>query len=441
MRLRTSDLAAAVDGELVGPDVIFDGAVIDSRVASAGHLFVPIVAERDGHDYIESALERGAVAYLASDRAAPARHGGTAVVVADTLAGLQGAGRLARAALSPPVVGITGSVGKTSVKDLLAAVLARGRATTASERSFNNEMGVPLTLLGAPDGTQAVVVEMGARDVGHIADLCAIASPTVGVVTRVAAVHTEVFGTIEDVARAKAELVASLPADGVAVLNAEDERVAAMASATSARVLRFGAGGDVWAEGVRLDAELRASFRLRSPWGGADVSLGSRGAHQVGNALAAAAAALACEAELADVTAGLAEAVLSPWRMELATAPSGALVLNDAYNANPTSVAAALEALVALPAARRVAVLGVMAELGATSDADHAEIGALAARLGVRLVAVAAPAYGGEQVGSVEEARDRLGPLGPGDAVLVKGSRVAGLERLAELLVDHERDA
>jgi len=436
MRLRTSDLAVAALGELVGPDVEVDGASIDSREIRPGQLFVPIVADRDGHDYVGAALARGAGAYLASDREIVDVHGGTAVLVADTLSGLQAAGRVARLHLSPPVVGITGSVGKTSVKDLLAGVLGRALRTTASEKSFNNEMGVPLTLLGAPDGTQAVVVEMGARDVGHIAELCAIAEPTVGIVTRVAAVHTEVFGTIDDVARAKSELVRDLPRDGTAVLNAADERVAAMAAATPASVVTFGAGGDVRAEDVVLDAQLRARFQLCSPWGEVAVAMGSRGRHQVDNALASAAAALVCGVGLDDVAAGLAEALLSPWRMELATAPDGALVLNDAYNANPTSVAAALESLLALPAERRIAVLGVMAELGPTSDDDHAAIGRLAEQHGIRLVAVDAPAYGGEQVASVEEALGLLEPLGPGDAVLVKGSRVAGLERLAELLLE-----
>ncbi|HEX4866849.1 MAG TPA: UDP-N-acetylmuramoyl-tripeptide--D-alanyl-D-alanine ligase [Acidimicrobiales bacterium] len=436
MRLRTSDIATVTGGELVGPDVTVEGATIDSRAVRAGHLFVPIVAGRDGHDYVGAALAAGAAAYLASDREIVAAHDSTAIVVPDTLRGLQDTGHLARAGLTGPVVGITGSVGKTSVKDLLAGVLAQRFRTAASQRSFNNEMGVPLTLLAAPEGTEVVVVEMGARDVGHIAELCAIAEPTVGVVTRVAAVHTEVFGTIDDVARAKSELVRDLPATGTAVLNASDERVAAMASVTPASVLTFGASGEVRAEEVELDHELRARFRLCSPWGDVPVAMASRGVHQVDNALAAAAAALTCGASLEDVAAGLAEALLSPWRMELATAPDGALVLNDAYNANPTSVAAALESLVALPAERRIAVLGVMAELGPTSDAHHAEIGALAARLGVRLIAVDAPAYGGEQVASVEEAMDLLEPLGPGDAVLVKGSRVAELERLAELLLE-----
>jgi UDP-N-acetylmuramoyl-tripeptide--D-alanyl-D-alanine ligase len=432
MELRTADLARVTGGTVVGPDVVVSGASIDSRSTRAGQLFVPVVADRDGHDFIADALAAGAAAYLTSQ--APLGHG-TAVVVGDTVAALQAAGRLARSNLEGPVIGVTGSVGKTSVKDLLASVLGRRFATAASERSFNNELGVPLTLLDAPDGTEAVVVEMGARGIGHIAQLCAIASPTVGIVTRVAAVHTELFGSVEEVARAKGELVAALPPEGTAVLNAADARVAAMAARTEAAVVTFGATGDVRAEALELDDDLRPRFQLRSPWGEAAVQLGVRGLHQVDNALAAAAAALVCGASLDDVVAGLADGVLSPWRMDLRTAPSGALVLNDAYNANPTSVAAALESLAVLPAVRRTAVLGIMAELGDRSDEDHAAIGARAREMGVRLIAVAAPAYGGEDVATVEEAAARLSGAGEGDAVLVKGSRVAGLERLAALLL------
>lgn len=431
MELRCTELAAAVGGRLEGPDAVVAGASIDSRSVQPGQLFVPVVAERDGHDFVPAALAAGAAAYLTS--APPV--GGTAVVVEDTVAALQAAGRHARRMLLGPVIGVTGSVGKTSVKDLLAHVLARRLRTASSERSFNNELGVPLTLLNAPDDTEAVVVEMGARGIGHIADLCVIAAPSIGIVTRVAAVHTEVFGTIDDVARAKSELVRALPASGTAVLNAGDERVAAMAAATEASVVTFGAGGEVQAVDIVLDESLRPRFRLRSPWGDTDVELGVRGVHQIDNALAAAAAALVCGVALDDVVAGLLAAELSPWRMELTTAPGGALVLNDAYNANPTSVAAALDSLAALSAHRRSAVLGVMAELGEGSDQAHAAIGELAARLGIRVIAVGAPAYGGELVASIEDGLVALGPLTEGDAVLVKGSRVAGLERLAALLL------
>jgi UDP-N-acetylmuramoyl-tripeptide--D-alanyl-D-alanine ligase len=433
MELRTSELAAATGGRVEGPEVVVDGASIDSRSVHAGQLFVPIVAERDGHDFVPAALEAGAAAYLT----ARAPVGGTAVVVEDTAAALTALGTLARTRLACPVVGITGSVGKTSVKDLLAAALAPARRTTASERSFNNELGVPLTLLSAPAGAEAVVVEMGARGVGHIAALCTVARPTIGVVTRVAAVHTELFGSIDQVAEAKGELPAALPADGTAVLFAGDERVMAMAARTPARVLTFGEGGDVHAIWLEVDEELRPTFTLVSPWGNAVVELPVRGVHQVDNALAAAAAALACGLTPEEVAAGLAGAALSPWRMELGTAPSGARVLNDAYNANPTSVRAALESLAALPAGRRTAVLGVMAELGEGSDAEHAALGVRARELGVRVIAVAAPAYGADvEVDGVDGALAALGELGPDDAVLVKGSRVAGLERLAALLLD-----
>lgn len=432
MELRAAQLADVVGGRLDGPDVTIVGACIDSRSVRQGQLFVPVVAERNGHDFISAALDAGAIAYLTSSPPL----GGTAIVVDDTVRALQAAGHHARTRLGGTVIGITGSVGKTSVKDLLSGVLAQRLRTAASERSFNNELGVPLTLLNAPEDSEAVVIEMGARDVGHIAALCQIAQPAIGLVTRVAAVHTEVFGTIDDVARAKSELVRALPASGTAVLNAADPRVASMAEVTDAAVLMFGNGGDVYASDRILDESLRGRFTLHAPSGTIGIELAARGIHQVDNALAAAAAALVCGLSLDDVAAGLNEAVLSPWRMELTTAPDGALVLNDAYNANPTSTAAALESLVALPAARYIAVLGGMAELGPDSDEAHRDIGAIAARLGVRVIAVAAPAYGGENVATVAEALDLLEPLGPGDAVLVKGSRVAGLERLAELLLE-----
>ncbi len=432
MQLRTRDLATAVGGRLEGPDVTVDGASHDSRAVTPGQLFVPIVAERDGHEFIGAALANGAVAYLTAGPLAD----GTAIVVDDTVVALQAAGRHARAQLpGAVVVGITGSVGKTSVKDLLAAILSERMATAASLRSFNNELGVPLTLLSAPDGTEAVVVEMGARGLGHIAALCAIATPTIGIVTRVAAVHTEAFGTIEDVARAKAELVKALSVDGTAVLNSADPAVLAMATRSRATVVTYGDGGDVWADGVFIDDGLRARFALRSPWGDVDVALAVRGLHQVENALAAAAAALACGVDLGAVQTGLASAELSPWRMALATAPSGATILNDSYNANPTSVAAALDSLAALPALRRTAVLGLMAELGPREAAEHAGIGERARALGIRLIAVAAPAYSGEDVASMEEAVVLLGPIDEHDAILVKGSRVAGLERLAAALL------
>jgi len=428
VRLRATALALACGGEVSGPDVEVDGAANDSRSLRPGQLFVPLVAERDGHGFVPAALAAGAAAYLTARPPA----GGTAIIVDDTGAALLACGRLARSTLPERVVGVTGSVGKTSVKDLLAVALAGTWATASSERSFNNEIGVPLTLLGAPDGTQAVVLEMGARGVGHIRLLCEVGRPTVGVVTSVAAVHTELFGSIEEVAVGKGELVEGLPASGTAVLNADDERVAAMAARTAARVLRFGRAGEVRAEAVACDDELRPSFRLCTPWGDAPVRLGVRGAHQVGNALAAAAAALACGVALPAVAEGLGAAVPSPLRMDLRRTRSGALVLNDAYNANPTSMAAALQALAALPGTgRRVAILGPMTEL-ADPAAAHAEVAALAASLRIELIPTATPLYGPP---AADDPVAALGPLRKGDAVLVKASRAARLERTAEALL------
>jgi UDP-N-acetylmuramoyl-tripeptide--D-alanyl-D-alanine ligase len=432
--MRTSDVATATGGRLVGPDVTVDGLAIDSRLVAGGELFVPLVAERVGHSFVAAALDAGAVAYLTA-RPPLDRPGASAIEVADTSDALAALGRHARRLLDVPVdgrvVGVTGSVGKTSVKDLLAAALARRWRTAASAGSFNNELGVPLTLANAPGGTEALVVEMGARGAGHIAGLCAIARPSIGVVTRVAAVHTATFGSLDDVAEAKGELVAALPPSGTAVLNASDARVAAMARRTRARVVTFGPGGDVRADELVLDDELRPQLHLVTPWGDTTVRLAARGAHMVENALAAATAALVCDVPLDRVAGALAGADVSRWRMELRTLPSGARLLNDAYNANPTSMAAALRALAALDATRRIAVLGLMAELGATSDADHRAVGAMARELGIDVVAVGVPAYGGTLVADLDGAVAALDGLGPGDAVLLKGSRVVGLERLA----------
>ncbi|CAN5194168.1 UDP-N-acetylmuramoyl-tripeptide--D-alanyl-D-alanine ligase [soil metagenome] len=433
MRLRLSAVAGATGGEVAGPDVEIDGAAIDSRRVGGGELFVPIVGERDGHDFVPLALGAGAAATLS----ARGLFDGPTVVVDDTFVALHDLARHARSRLPDRVIGITGSVGKTTVKDLLVSALAQQWRTAATSGNQNNELGVPLTLLAAPDATEAVVVEMGACAAGDLRLLSALARPTVGVVTSVGMAHTETFGSLEEVARAKAELVQCLPRTGTAVLNADDPLVAAMAELTSASVVTFGAAtADVTATEVVLDDELRASFRLRSPWGDAQVRLRVAGRHQVTNALAAAAAALVAGIEAGDVGTGLARATLSPWRMALGRSPTGALVLDDAYNANPLSMASALRALADLPATRRVAVLGTMAELGAVSEQEHRVAASLAAGLGIRVVAVAEPRYGAEVVNDIDGALAVLGELGSGDAVLVKGSRVAGLERLAAQLRD-----
>lgn len=436
MRFTTSELAEATDGDVFGRSAEVDGVAIDTRLVARGQLFVPLVAERDGHDFIGRAISAGSPAYLTSGPIEAA----TAILVEDTAAALTDLGAHARDRLTGQVVGITGSVGKTSLKDLLAAVSATTWRTSASEGSFNNELGVPLTLANAPDDTELAVVEMGARGRGHVALLCDVARPTVGVVTVVAGAHLEQFGSIDEVALAKSELVASLPADGFAVLNADDARVAAMAAATSATVVTFGVhGGEVRAEGIELDDDLRAGFTLRSPWGSAAVRLGVAGAHQVVNALGAAATALALGATAEAVADGLGAGRLSAMRMDLWTRADGLRVLDDSYNANPTSMVAALDALAGLGAGRKVAVLGTMAELGDDAEAAHAAVARAAAERGIEVVAVAEPRYSSSEVTAVDgpdaaaELLAGLG-LGAGDAVLVKASRSARLERVVARL-------
>ncbi|MFT3660411.1 MAG: UDP-N-acetylmuramoyl-tripeptide--D-alanyl-D-alanine ligase [Gordonia sp. (in: high G+C Gram-positive bacteria)] len=437
MHLLASQIAAATGGTLHGPDVQVDSAGIDSRSVRPGELFVPIVAARDGHDFIAGAVAAGAAAYL-TDRAPDPAVPATAVQVPDTFTALADLGREARRRLPDRVVGVTGSVGKTSTKDLLAGVLETTYRTAASEKSFNNELGLPLTLLGAPDDTEAVVLEMGARGVGHIALLCDIASPTVGVLTRVEGVHLEMFGTLDDVARAKGELVESLPADGLAILNADHPVVAAMDARTRAKVIAYGlaAGADVRAENVVLDDQLRARFDLITPWGTAAVALAARGEHQVPNALAAAAAGGGLGVPVEAIADGLRAARLSGLRMEMDTTAAGVTVINDAYNANPTSMGAALGSLARLAARRRFAVLGTMAELGEDAPAAHRGIADQARDLGISVIAVAEPSYGEGvvHVADVDGAVAALGELTEGDAVLVKGSRVAALERVAQAL-------
>jgi UDP-N-acetylmuramoyl-tripeptide--D-alanyl-D-alanine ligase len=428
--------AEACGGRLAGDDVLLDGASFDSRTLRPGELFVPIVAERDGHDFIRAALAAGAPAYLTSG---PIVGAGTAIVVPDTAIALTALGRWARdrfaAVVGPRVIGITGSVGKTSVKDLAAAAVGARWRVAANPRSFNNEQGLPITLLGAPDESEALILEMGMRGPGEIRQLSGVARPSIGVVTLVAPAHTERVGGIEGVARAKAELIEALPSDGVAILNADDSRVMAMAERAAGRVLLFGgpgSGADVAVTDLRMDDAARASFTARTPWGDTAVSLGVPGAHMATNAAAALAVALICDVSLAAASARLGDAGLSPWRMELARSLAGVLVLNDAYNANPTSMRAALDALAALPGRRRIAVLGLMAELDDPGPA-HRAIADEAATMGIEVVVVGTDHYG---LTPVDDPLAHLEDLGEGDAVLVKGSRVAGLERIASRLLE-----
>jgi UDP-N-acetylmuramoyl-tripeptide--D-alanyl-D-alanine ligase len=452
MRARPlSSVAEATEGRLAGRDGEVRGASTDSREVEDGDLFVALPGDRvDGHDHVDSAFGRGAAGALVSR---DGRFAGPVVRVADTGDALLRLAADERRAMAGHVVGITGSTGKTSVKDLAAAVLATRFRTAASPRSFNTEVGVPLTLLNAAPDAEAVVCEMGSRGPGHIAALCEVARPEVGVVTNVGLAHMEMFRSAEAVADAKAELVEALAGEGVAVLNADDPVVAAFGRRTRARVLRFGTADDaeVRAEDLSLDRRGRPSFTLRTPGGTERVELAVPGEHMAWNALAAAAAGTALGLSAGECAAGLKEARVSAWRMEVFDTAAGVTVVNDAYNANPASMAAALKAARWMAGRGRcVAVLGEMAELGPIAAREHDRVGELVARLGIEeLVVVGANARpiasGAEREGvepdriaacdSVEDAIEAVRTLArEGDVVLVKGSRVAGLERVAEAI-------
>jgi UDP-N-acetylmuramoyl-tripeptide--D-alanyl-D-alanine ligase len=455
MPLTLAEVAEAAGGSLLpgtDPEALVVRVVTDSREVAAGDLFVAIRGEHhDGHDHAAAAAAAGAAGVLASSRV-----GAPGVLVDDTVLAL---GAVARASLARlpgcRVVALTGSSGKTSTKDLLAAVLPLAGPTVATEGNLNNEIGLPLTALRADEGTRVLVVEMGMRGLGHIAYLCGIARPDVALVLNVGSAHLGELGSREAIADAKAELVDGLGPEGVAVLNADDPLVRAMASRAPGRVTTFGEipTADVRATGVRLDRLARASFVLEHAGAAAPVALAVHGEHHVANALAAAAVALELGIPLAEVAAALgASAQRSRWRMEVTETPEGVTVVNDAYNANPESMRAALKALVAMAAgARSWAVLGEMRELGDGAMVEHDAIGRLAVRLDVdRLVVVGEGAralhMGAAQEGSwgqeslwvpdVDAALELLRrELAPGDVVLVKASRSAGLERVAEALV------
>jgi UDP-N-acetylmuramoyl-tripeptide--D-alanyl-D-alanine ligase len=460
--LTLAEIASATGGVLHDvPDaalVVTGPVVVDSRHAAPGALFVAIKGEHtDGHEHAAAAMASGAVGVLS---ARPV--GMPAVVAPDPIAAL---GLLARGVLSRltglSVLAITGSSGKTTTKDLLAAVLETDGPTVATQGSYNNELGLPLTVLTADRTTRNLVVEMGARGPGHLPYLCGIAPPTVAVVLNVGAAHMGEFGGLTATAAAKRELVEALAPEGVAVLNADDALVDAMATAAPGRVVRFGRSrsADVRATDVVLDEHGRASFTLVTPTGTAPVRLGLHGGHQVSNSLAAAAVALEVGLPLSHIATALGTATpRSRWRMEVVQRHDGVTVVNDAYNANPDSVGAALEAVASMSKGRRSwAVLGEMRELGAASAEQHEAVGRLAVRLGVdRVVAVGEGARGiseaarqtpvprttnlGEEPVFVSDADEALALLlaevRPGDVVLVKASRAAGLERVAQGLVE-----
>ncbi|KIR60870.1 MULTISPECIES: UDP-N-acetylmuramoyl-tripeptide--D-alanyl-D-alanine ligase [Micromonospora] len=442
--LTLAEVAEAVGGRLVAADPaarVTGPVEFDSRKAGPGALFVAFPGEKvDGHDYAAAAVAAGAVAVLGT-REVP---GVPMVLVGDALDAM---GRLARAVVDRlpalTVIGLTGSSGKTTTKDLIAQLTARLGPTVAPPGSFNNELGHPWTALQADADTRFLVLEKGARGVGHVRYLCEVVPPRISVVLNVGVAHLGEFGSVENIALAKGELVESLPADGLAVLNADDPLVDAMAARTAARVVRYGeaAHADVRAVDVTLDGRGRAAYTLVTPEGSAAVRLGLTGRHQVSNSLAAAAVARELGMPLAELAAALGElGLVSTRRMDVFERPDGVTVIDDSYNANPASTAVALRALAGMRGAgRAVAVLGYMAELGEYERQGHLEVGRLAAELGVdRLLVVGEPAapihegatavedWGGksvlltDQAAAVEVLRSELRA---GDVVLVKGSR------------------
>ncbi|MGQ4600482.1 UDP-N-acetylmuramoyl-tripeptide--D-alanyl-D-alanine ligase [Nocardia sp. R6R-6] len=479
-----ADVVGGTLHDVADPEVRVTGAVeFDSRRIGSGDLFLALPGERsDGHDYAGAAVAAGAVAVLAARRV-----GVPAIVVAPDHATMpsnsvalthdsDGSGAavltalaaLARASVSRlvvgglTVVGVTGSSGKTSTKDLLAAVLAPLGPVVAPPGSFNNELGHPWTALRADAGTRFLVLELSARGPGHIAALAEVAPPSIGVVLNVGTAHLGEFGSREAIAQTKGELVEALPSTGLAVLNADDPQVAAMAARTSARVVTVGQAGtaDIRATDIRLDDQARAEFTVHTPAGSAPVRLAVHGEHQVGNALSAIAVALECGADLGAVVQTLSGArAASARRMDVRTTADGLTVVNDSYNANPDSVRAALKALVSMARAGRTprrswAVLGEMAELGEESVIEHDAIGRLAVRLDVSRVvvvgtgrpsralhqgAVMEGSWGEESVlvPDIEAAIALLDEeVGASDVVLVKASKSVGLWEVAEHLTD-----
>ena len=443
-----AEITGARLGPGADPGAVADSVVIDSRKAGPGSLFAALPGENvDGHDFATAAIAGGAVAVLASRPV-----GAPALIVPDVPGAMADLARAVVAALPGlTVAGITGSVGKTTTKDLTAQLVERLGPTVAPYESYNNEFGPPLTVLRVTADTRYLVLELSARGPGHIAQLCAIAPPRLGAVLSVGHAHAGEFGGLDEVAWAKGELPAALPPGGVALLNADDPRVLAMAERTAARVVTFGLrpGATVRADGVTLGRDGRPAFTLVTPVGAAPVRLRLLGAHNVVNALAAAAIAGELGMPVAETAEGLSAATpRSKWRMEVTERADGVTVINDAYNANPEGMAAALETLATVARGRRaIAVLGPMNELGDESQRRHEEAGGLAARAGVAgLIVVgenAAPMLTGAKaerswrgelisVPDAESAVTALGNLlGPGDVVLVKASRTIGLERVA----------
>jgi UDP-N-acetylmuramoyl-tripeptide--D-alanyl-D-alanine ligase len=428
----------------------FRHVVVDSREVRPGDLFVALPGEhKDGHDFLADALERGAPGLLVQQAPASLPDGAIAYIVEDALAGLQRIGAGHRAALPVEVIGVTGSVGKTTTKEIAAFILSRRYRVLKNDANYNNEIGLPLTLLKMTPAHERAVLEMGMYAPGEIRLLCELARPRIGVVMNVGPVHLERLGGIEAIAAAKSELVESLPADGLAVLNGDDPRVRAMAQKTKARVVLFGTSADCDARGGDLESKGLEGISFTLEYGGESLRVRTRlpGRHLLPNALAAAALALVDGMKMDEVAQALAVARI-PLRLHVYRGRNDSTILDDTYNASPASMLAALELLADLPG-RRIAVLGDMRELGVEEQEGHRIVGREAARVAEVIYAVGelghligeeAKRMGHPAVSlwpSKEEAARRLASeLQVGDVVLLKASRAMALETILPELKD-----
>ena len=450
MARRLSAVAESVAGRLIGADTEFGTVSTDTRSLAPGSLFVAIRGERfDGNDYVAAAAERGAVGALVS-RPGAARV--AQIAVTDTRLAFGDMARAWRRNFAIPVVAVTGSAGKTTVKELCAAILGVNRKICVTEGNLNNDIGVPLILMRLDASHEALVIELGANHAGEIAHLGAIVEPTIAVITMAGPAHLEGFGSLEGVARAKGELIDALPADGVAVLNADDRFFPEWRRrAGDRRVLSFGfaAAADVRLDGTALVSGAGSRFTIAMPRDRRiEVRLPLLGRANVGNALAAAAAASAAGASDEDIRRGLAKARAVKGRMHPLPGRGGATLIDDSYNANPSAARAALDFL-ATCNGERIFVLGDMLELGAEAESLHAGVGEYARGRCDLLVAVGRLAAGAalgfgagaQSFASLEDAAPRLlERLGPGVTVLVKASRSMGLDRLVALLAQPAED-
>lgn len=448
MKRTLAQFAARCGGELRGGDRDFAQVVIDSRRVAAGDLFCALPGTRtDGHEFVAQAAAAGAAAALVSRPVAAAL---PQILVADVAQGLVQAARAWRGMFRGPLIGVAGSNGKTTTKEMLSAILAQRGPCLATLGNLNNQLGVPLTLMRLTAQHCSAVIEMGANRAGDVAELACIAAPGIGLITNAGAEHLEGFGSLEGVARAEGEMVAALRSEGAAVINADDPFAPLWRGMTRARLVNFGLGSEaeVRATELRLTADERGfvtRFTLHAAPGSVPIELALAGRHNVYNALAAAAAALAAGATLAQIAAGLAQMRAVAGRLQFRSAHAGAWLIDDSYNANPSSVTAALEVLAGLPG-RRWLVLGDMAELGAHAEASHRDIGAQARAAGVErlysfgpLAALAAAAFGAgaECYSEMAQLSAALAAqLQPEVRLLIKGSRVNRLERLVAALAD-----